>query len=257
MSIFSSITGIESTILNLIWLFAGVAFVSYLSTMFKVSMSISEITMLSCFLFVVYVAGTMLIKWIISSREGLKITTDSNEYMDDTEVDSDVFDSAPAPEYVSLAITQPKSLPDVNPEQGGLDSFYDYDLKGDDDVEQEIVGNGVVPEDNYNNGYTLGVDLNDPEYKALGVVQNANKLVASDLLPKDKKDWFETPNVGTSIQDANLLADATFRMGIDTLGNYRKGMTIDPRGAIPVPKITVSPWNQSSRDADTTVGWCT
>lgn len=110
--------------------------------------------------------------------------------------------------------------------------------------------------DNVNSSYTLGVDLDEKEAKDLGVIHRTHALTSDDLLPKEKKDWFSTPDVGISVTDANLLATAEFRIGSDTQGNYRKGMTLDPRGAIPVPKINVCPWNQSSRDPDTTLGWC-
>lgn len=180
---------------------------------------------------------------------------EDDDYLLDT--DTDVW--APAPVSAPMEMVSPKypsSLPDVAEHDTSLAGFYEDNLRGDDGYDPDVVGkDDRYQTDNVNNGYTLGVDLNDPEYKALGVVQTANKLTSNDLLPKDKKDWFDTPQVGTSVQDANLLADATFRMGLDTVSTKR-GMTTDPRGAIPVPKFYVGPWNQSSRDPDTTGGYC-
>lgn len=196
-----------------------------------------------------------LIIWLTTKE---KMEADgSDETMDeDTAIYSDVFAPTPAPVDIPQ---RPRTLPDVADQEDALSNYYDGDLKGQDGVDDnEIVGIDESKQrgDNYNDGYTLGVDLNDPAYKELGVVQTTNKLVSSDLLPKEKKDWFDTPQVGTSVQDANLLADATYRMGMDTIGNSRRGMVTDPRGAIPTPKINVGPWNQSSRDPPMSSSWC-
>lgn len=137
-----------------------------------------------------------------------------------------------------------------------LASFYEENLKGLDQ-EYEVKGN---PEsnltDNYNQEYTLGVDVNDKSYKTLGGATDTNKLISDDLLPKKSEDWFENPTVGNNVEDANLLADATFRGGINSTHSTRKGMNLDIRGNIPNPKINVSPWGQSSREPSSGVGLC-
>lgn len=143
----------------------------------------------------------------------------------------------------------------VAPEED-LASFYQDNLKGLDQ-EYEVRGKPADNrQDNYNTGYTLGVNTNDASYKSLGGVPDTNRLVSTDLLPKKSEDWFETPNVGTNIEDANLLADATFRGGVNTTHSTRKGMILDIRGNIPNPKINVSPWGQSSREASAGIGLC-
>lgn len=138
-----------------------------------------------------------------------------------------------------------------------LSDFYSDNLRGSNQADPTIKGiNDTLDGDNVNSSYTLGVSLDEQEAKDLGVIHKTHALTSDDLLPKEKKDWFSTPDVGISVKDANLLATAEFRIGSDTQGNYRKGMTLDPRGSIPVPKINVCPWNQSSRDPDNTLGWC-
>lgn len=129
--------------------------------------------------------------------------------------------------------------------EDNLGDFYEDNLKGDGDY--EVKGDDSrAPKSNYDGNYTLGVDLNDPQFKALGAVPDTNKLISDDLLPKKKEDWFEAPDVGTNVEDANLMADALFRGGVNTLSNVNKNPSLDIRGDVPVPKINVGAFNQSS-----------
>ena len=155
-------------------------------------------------------------------------------------------------------ITQPIYEEKVEAASGGdLVDFYNENLKG---LDTDYVVNGTtdnLPESNYDNNYTLGVNVDDEEFVKLGGVPDTNKLISDDLLPKKSEDWFETPNVGTNVEDANLLADALFRGGINTVGTTNKNASYDLRGNIPNPKITVSPWNNSSYDPDNNIqGLC-
>lgn len=150
--------------------------------------------------------------------------------------------TAPATPVVSApaAATQPSTF----------DDFYNDDLKGGDrEYDVQFNSNNTLAAD-YNQGYTLGVNMNDPEFKSLNNVPNDNQMISDDLLPKKSEDWFETPSVGVEIEDANLLADALFRSGVNTVGSTRKNANYDIRGNIPNPKIVVSPWNNSSYDPD-------
>ena len=54
-----------------------------------------------------------------------------------------------------------------------------------------------------------------------------NKRKKFEILPKKNESWFETPSVGTKIDDANLLADALFKVGVDTVGSTRKNPSYD------------------------------
>jgi hypothetical protein len=101
--------------------------------------------------------------------------------------------------------------------------------------------------------FTLGVDINDPKnskFSAQAPREQA-KLTSGDLLPgKPSEKWFDTPEVGVKIEDANLLADALTKVGVDTVGQTRKNPSYDLRGTIPCPKFVVSPWNNSTYEAD-------
>jgi hypothetical protein len=97
-----------------------------------------------------------------------------------------------------------------------------------------------------NTNYTLNVKDNPMEVKS-----NQGKLSSSDLLPgKSEQKWFENPDVGIKIEDANLLADAIQKVGVDTVGQTKKNPSYDIRGTVPCPKFQISPWNNSTTEPD-------
>lgn len=101
-------------------------------------------------------------------------------------------------------------------------------------------------------GFNLGVDSKDPnlqKYFSQAPPQKA-PIISDDLLPKKNENWFETPTVGSKLDDANLLADAIFKVGVDTVGNTKKNPSYDIRGTIANPKFPISPWNNSSYEPD-------
>lgn len=104
--------------------------------------------------------------------------------------------------------------------------------------------------------FTLGVNINDPTNNKFSAQapRNQPRLTSKDLLPaKSDQKWFDTPEVGIKIEDANLLADAINKVGIDTVGQTRKNPSYDLRGSIPCPKFIVSPWNNSTIEYDTNI----
>lgn len=146
-------------------------------------------------------------------------------------------------------------------QENPLDAFFYSTMRAENDTDYNGV-NYRYSDNKYapvNGAYTLGVDLkNDPAFKEVAemTVQH-DQLVSADLLPKEKNDWFETPSVNMTIEDANLLADSEYRAGVNTTHSTLKSANLDIRGNIPVPKITVSPWNNSSRDFDNNIqSWC-
>jgi hypothetical protein len=97
-----------------------------------------------------------------------------------------------------------------------------------------------------NNIYTLGV--NEKEVKA-----TQEPLTSDKLLPvpgSSEQKWFENPDVGIKIEDANLLSDAIQKVGVDTVGQTRKNPSYDIRGTVPCPKFQISPWNNSTTEPD-------
>lgn len=100
---------------------------------------------------------------------------------------------------------------------------------------------------------TLDVNMSDPANTryANQMGESRPKLTSSDLLPGYTNDkWFDNPDVGIRVEDANLLADATSKVGVDTVGQTRKNPAYDLRGTIPCPKFVVSPWNNSTIEPD-------
>ena len=92
-----------------------------------------------------------------------------------------------------------------------------------------------------NNSYTLDRGNNTKQ----------KKLNSDDLLPiKSDQNWFENPDVGIKIEDANLLSDAVQKVGVDTVGQTRKNPSYDIRGTVPCPKFQISPWNNSTTEPD-------
>jgi hypothetical protein len=100
-----------------------------------------------------------------------------------------------------------------------------------------------------NVNYTLGVKDNPMDVK-----KQADNLTSKDLLPpipgKEDKKWFENPDVGIRIEEANLLSDAVQKVGVDTVGQTRKNPSYDIRGTVPCPKFQISPWNNSTTEPD-------
>ena len=131
-----------------------------------------------------------------------------------------------------------------------LNNQYNNNLKGSPSTVANIDEDNYAAE--YGDVYSLGVNTKVPnlaKYMVQAPVEKQN-LISDDLLPKQNESWFETPNVGTKVDDANLLADALFKVGVDTVGSTRKNPSYDIRGTISNPKFPVSPWNNSSYEPD-------
>ena len=133
-----------------------------------------------------------------------------------------------------------------------LNLQYDYNLKGNinNNINPDITNTHQAAD--FGESYNLGVYVTDHQFKKYMVQAPPEKpkIISDDLLPKQNEDWFETPLIGTKVDDANLLADAIFKVGVDTVGQTRKNPAYDIRGTIANPKFAVSPWNNSSWEPD-------
>jgi hypothetical protein len=159
--------------------------------------------------------------------------------------------SAPIPDQTQNITQSPNIAPSPAPGYD-LNTLYNANLKGSPspgfDSNITNIGNAA----NYGQGYSLGIDNSDPrlsKFTSQGPVQKT-QLISDDLLPKKTENWFENPSIGTKIDDANLLADAIFKTGVDTIGSTRKNPSYDMRGNIPNPKFPISPWMNSSYEPD-------
>ena len=82
---------------------------------------------------------------------------------------------------------------------------------------------------------------------------NVSKYDAKDFLPKEINDqWFDTDfsQAKFNINDDKLINTERYIIGINTVGQSLKNASYDIRGAIPNPKYSISPWNNSTIEAD-------
>ena len=79
-----------------------------------------------------------------------------------------------------------------------------------------------------------------------------DQLAAEDLLPKDQfSKWAAVNPDGTGdLKDRNFLT-AGYHVGIDTVGQSLRNASHDLRSCVANPVVRVSPWNQSTIEADT------
>ena len=87
-----------------------------------------------------------------------------------------------------------------------------------------------------------------------GSSNNPNtKYNSKEYLPQEvHKSWFETDfsNAEYDVNNNKLINTDKFAIGINTVGQSLKNPSYDIRGTIPCPKITVSPWLQSTIEPD-------
>ena len=95
-----------------------------------------------------------------------------------------------------------------------------------------------------NNTKTDVVDLNK---------NNVTNYSAKDYLPKEiNDDWFNTDfsQAKYKMNDDKLINTDKYVVGVNTVGQSLKNASYDIRGAINVPKYTISPWNNSTIEPD-------
>jgi hypothetical protein len=82
---------------------------------------------------------------------------------------------------------------------------------------------------------------------------NVTKYNAKDFLPKETNNqWFDTDfsQAKYKMNDDKLINTDKYIIGINTVGQSLKNASYDIRGAVNVPKYTVSPWNNSTIEPD-------
>ena len=81
----------------------------------------------------------------------------------------------------------------------------------------------------------------------------SDKYNAADFLPKEINDeWFDTDfsQAKYNIKDNKLINTEKYVIGVNTVGQSLKNASYDIRGTVPNPKMSVSPWNNSTYEAD-------
>jgi len=82
---------------------------------------------------------------------------------------------------------------------------------------------------------------------------NVTNYNVKDYLPKElNDDWFNTDfsQAKYKMNDDKLINTDKYIVGINTVGQSLKNASYDIRGAVNVPKYTVSPWNNSTIEPD-------
>jgi hypothetical protein len=82
---------------------------------------------------------------------------------------------------------------------------------------------------------------------------NVSNYNAKDFLPNEiNNEWFDTDfsQAKFNINDDKLINTDRYVIGINTVGQSLKNASYDIRGTIPNPKMTVSPWNNSTYEPD-------
>ena len=91
---------------------------------------------------------------------------------------------------------------------------------------------------------TTTVDLNK---------NNVKNYDAKDYLPKESRDdWFNTDfsQAKYKLNDDKLINTEKYVIGVNTVGQSLKNASYDIRGAVNVPKYSVSPWQNSTIEPD-------
>jgi hypothetical protein len=122
-------------------------------------------------------------------------------------------------------------------------SVYNYEANDED------VGLGASLDDAFNKAVPNGtntdvIDLNR---------NNVKNYNAKDYLPKEvNDDWFNTDfsQAKYKMNDDKLINTERYVIGINTVGQSLKNASYDIRGAVNVPKYSVSPWNNSTIEPD-------
>jgi len=121
------------------------------------------------------------------------------------------------------------------------------DLEGDDGNQQGA---------NFEEAF--GKALVDPKTASIVDLNknNVKNYNAKDYLPKEiNNDWFDTDfsQAKHKINDDKLINTEKYVIGINTVGQSLKNASYDIRGAVNVPKYSVSPWQNSTIEPDNNI----
>ena len=136
-------------------------------------------------------------------------------------------------------------------------------------IPEEIAYTEMEEESNQVNSFTAndegdeGAGLDEAFQKPIGKQTSVdkvnfnknivNKYDATQYLPKEVNDeWFETDFQQAKYKAGSdkMINTERYIIGVNTVGQSLKNPAYDIRGTIPNPKYSVSPWNNSTYEAD-------
>jgi hypothetical protein len=189
------------------------------------------------------------------------VDSDNQEYNFDTETESvidEVLDQRSSSNYRSREVNEPvkimENMDNSNEigEKDPIDSVFEEDITGGQAAPQ-VSGNDLNAPSVFDKSEQ--VDVTKQNMDKLMKENNEKKILfkADELLPNDvNKDWFETDftKAKVRVDQDNLINTERYVVGVNTVGQSLKNASYDLRAAPPNPKVTVSPWNQSSIEPD-------
>ena len=187
--------------------------------------------------------------------------SDSQEYNFDTETESvinEVLDQRQTNNLRSREVDEPvkimENMDNTNELLGRdpIDSVFEEDITGGNET-PTVAGNDLQAPSVFDKSEQQ--DVTRTNMNKLMQENNEKKVLfkADELLPNDvNKDWFETDftKAKVRVDQDNLINTERYVVGVNTVGQSLKNASYDLRAAPPNPKVTVSPWNQSSIEPD-------
>lgn len=146
--------------------------------------------------------------------------------------------------YVAKQLADSKNCPDKNEKNIKVKFVPNEEFSTTSEYNANDIGD-----------YTLGINPSDKgnvKYR-VPAPNKPEKINAKDYLPNPNEridEWWDTYEPIENIEDAELLMHGDRKVGIDTQGNTLKNPSYDLRGTIANPKFQVSPFLNSSYDAD-------
>ena len=128
--------------------------------------------------------------------------------------------------------------------------------------EEEVSSERKVNNFEANQESDEGAQLSEAFKKPISEKSSADKVAfnknivkkynAKDYLPQEiNNEWFELDwKQSKKTGNKSLINTDKYVVGVNTVGQSLKNASYDIRGTIPNPKYTVSPWNNSTYEAD-------
>ena len=185
-----------------------------------------------------------------SGNEGLDNSIDPIEGLTEEVTSNEDNDTENIIDTKSEELVQPNDTSEDNNEIINNEEIIDSILEPMTEVEPSDVTKTEGADINTN-----GTSVTAQNMEKLMQENEKNKLKfdAGTLLPKEVNDeWFETDfgHSQVNVDDANLIVTDRFITGVNTVGQSLKNPSWDLRAAPACPKMTVSPWLQSTIEPD-------
>lgn len=148
-----------------------------------------------------------------------------------------------SPEMVNQILAESDRRMQVAESNTQSGSVYNYEANDED------IGAGASLDAAFSKPIPAGTDTEVVDLNR----NNVKNYNAKDYLPKEvNDDWFNTDfsQAKYKMNDDKLINTERYVVGINTVGQSLKNASYDIRGAVNVPKYSVSPWNNSTIEPD-------